>query len=109
MENRLRYGNHYYESNFVCTKENGEPVTPNSIKWSASKIKKDLNIKFNFHSLCHTHATMLLEDDIKPKIIQEHLGHSRISTTMDTYAHVTKKMKKDTIDIFETMLKDSMI
>ncbi|WP_459914057.1 hypothetical protein [Enterococcus thailandicus] len=45
MENRLRYGNHYYESNFVCTKENGEPVTPNSIKWSASKIKKDLNIK----------------------------------------------------------------
>ncbi|OJG95612.1 hypothetical protein RV17_GL001459 [Enterococcus thailandicus] len=52
---------------------------------------------------------MLLEDDIKPKIIQEHLGHSRISTTMDTYAHVTKKMKKDTIDIFETMLKDSMI
>lgn len=109
LENRMKYGKWYHDSNAVCTKENGEPVTPNSIKWSASKIKKDLNIAFNFHSLRHTHATMLLEDDVKPKIVQERLGHSRISTTMDKYVHVTKKAKKDTVDIFERMLKDSMI
>lgn len=108
MENRLRYGKHYYESNFVCTKENGEPVTPNSIKWSASKIKKDLNIEFNFHSLRHTHATMLLEDGVKPKIVQERLGHSRISTTMDKYVHVTKKMRNEAVDIFAQRLKRSM-
>lgn len=43
-----------------------------------------------------------------PKEIQARLGHSRLATTMDTYAHVTKKMKKDTIDIFEKMLRDNV-
>lgn len=43
IENRMRYGKFYYDSTFVCTKENGEPVTLNSIKWSANKIKKILD------------------------------------------------------------------
>lgn len=105
----MKYRKRYYDSNAICIKENGKPVTPNSIKWSASKIKKALNIEFNFHSLRHTHATMLLEDGVKPKIVQERLGHSHISTIMDKYVHVSKKMKKDTVDIFERMLKDSVI
>lgn len=49
---------------------------------------------------------MLLEQGAKPKEIQARLGHSRLATTMDTYAHVTKKMKKDTVGIFEKMLQD---
>ena len=37
---------------------------------------------------------MLLEQGAKPKEIQARLGHYRLATTMDTYTHVTKKMKK---------------
>ncbi len=73
--------------------------------WS---YKKDLGINFNFHSLRHTHATMLLEDGVKPKIVQQRLGHSRISTTMDKYIHVTEKMRSEAVDIFEQRLKRSM-
>lgn len=47
---------------------------------------------------------MLLEDGAKPKAVQERLGHSRLATTMDTYTHVTKKMKKETVDIFESIM-----
>ncbi|WP_446681927.1 site-specific integrase [Enterococcus devriesei] len=108
MENKVRHGKYYYDSNFVCTKENGETVTPNSIKWSSSQVKKKLGINFNFHSLRHTHATMLLEDGVKPKIVQERLGHLRISTTMDKYVHVTKKMKNEAVDIFAQRLKRNM-
>ncbi|KRN65763.1 hypothetical protein IV70_GL002276 [Carnobacterium maltaromaticum DSM 20342] len=50
---------------------------------------------------------MLLENGAKPKEIQARLGHSRISTTLDTYSHITEKMKKETVDIFEKMLKDN--
>lgn len=106
-ENKLRHGKYYYDSNFVCTKENGEPVTPNSIKWYCTKTTRDLGFPFNFHSLRHTHATMLLEDGVKPKIVQERLGHSRISTTMDKYVHVTKKMRTEAVDIFAQRLKRS--
>ncbi|WHA10365.1 site-specific integrase [Enterococcus montenegrensis] len=100
MENKIRYGQFYFDSPYVCTKENGEPVTPNSIKWNCTRISKALGFRFNFHGLRHTHATLLLEHGANAKSVQERLGHSKISTTLDTYAHVTKKMKNETIDIF---------
>lgn len=46
-----------------------------------------------FHDLRHTFATLLLEDGEEAKTIQELLGHKDISTTLNTYAHVTQKMK----------------
>ncbi|MGM0239432.1 tyrosine-type recombinase/integrase [Enterococcus sp. AZ103] len=107
MESKIRYGRYYFDSNFVCTKENGEPVTPNSIKYFSSTVKRDLGFNFNFHSLRHTHATMLLEDGAKPRAVQERLGHSRIATTMDKYVHVTKKMKTETVDLFAERLRRS--
>lgn len=105
LENKLFYGQHYTESDYICTKENGQLVTPWSIKWHVEKTRKDTGIDFNFHSFRHTHATLLLEGGAKIKAIQERLGHSRISTTMDTYSHLTKKTKKETVDLFESLMK----
>jgi len=65
MENKLKYGKHYVDSNFVCTKENGDNI----------------------------------------KDTQRRLGHSKIGTTMDTYSHVTEKLKQDNVDQFEHMIK----
>lgn len=50
-----------------------------------------------FHDLRHTFATLLLEAGEEPKAIQELLGHSTYSTTMDIYAHVTQKGKVNAI------------
>jgi len=103
-ENRLKYGRHYTISNFVCTKENGQLVTMDSLKYLSRIINYELGIRYNFHSLRHSHATMLLEAGANIKDIQNRLGHSNLSTTMDTYSHVTQKMKKDSVDIFEKAL-----
>ena len=51
-----------------------------------------------FHDLRHTSATMLLSEGIHPKIVQERLGHSTISLTMDTYSHVIPSMQLDAAD-----------
>ena len=48
-----------------------------------------------FHDLRHTHATQLLANGTHPKVAQERLGHSTISTTMDLYSHVTDTMQTD--------------
>ena len=55
--------------------------------------------------LRHTHATMLLENGANLKYIQKRLEHSKLSTTMDTYSHVTEKMSISTVDIFENVIK----
>lgn len=107
MENKLRYGKHYRKSTFVCTRENGETVTTNTLKYLSRVINYELGINFNFHSLRHTHATMLLEGGAEMKDIQERLGHSELATTMDIYTHVTKKVKQNTVDIYERLINET--
>lgn len=47
---------------------------------------------------------MMLEARADYKKIQERLGHSKLSTTMDTYSHVTQRLKKNAVDKFENYL-----
>ena len=122
LENGLKYGEFYtryinknnvlftthnkFEENiyFVNTKENGEIITTNSLKYLSRVINYELLIDFNFHALRHTHATMLIEAGANMKDVQVRLGHSNLATTMDTYSHVTDKMNSDTVDLFESII-----
>lgn len=47
------------------------------------------------HDLRHTYATLGLASNVHPKVMQERLGHSSITVTMDTYSHVTQAMDRD--------------
>ncbi len=87
----------------VCTKENGQQVNTHTLDTIVRQIRVALNNDFHFHSLRHAHATLLLENGANIKDIQNRLGHSQLSTTMDTYSHVTDKMKNETVDIFEKL------
>lgn len=56
--------------------------------------KADLPM-IRFHDLRHTAATLLLQQGVHAKIVQERLGHSQISLTMDTYSHVLPSMQEE--------------
>ena len=59
--------------------------------------KAGLSSDITFHTLRHTHATMLVEQGIHFKLIQNRLRHSTFSTTMDIYSHVTPGMEVEII------------
>jgi integrase len=48
----------------------------------------------------HSHATLLIESGAKMKAVQERLGHSNITTTMNIYSHVTEHMQEEAVDLF---------
>ncbi len=48
-----------------------------------------------FHDLRHTAATLMLQEGIHPKIVQERLRHAQIYITMDTYSHVLPTMQDE--------------
>lgn len=50
--------------------------------------------EFDFHSLRHTHCTMLLDNGADPKYVQTRLGHKSVQITLDIYQHLTQKTKK---------------
>ena len=72
-------------------------------------IHKELLLAFDYHSLRHTHATILIESGADVKDVQTRLGHSNIQTTLQTYVHDTDVMASRSVDIFEqaTSLKTS--
>jgi integrase len=47
------------------------------------------------HDLRHGWATMALRAGVHPKVVQERLGHSNISVTLDTYSHLLEEMGED--------------
>ncbi len=58
-----------------------------------------------FHDLRHSAATLLLSLGIHPKVVQELLGHTQISITMDVYLHVLPRMQQDTMSKLNEALR----
>ncbi|MBQ0141074.1 MAG: site-specific integrase [Kurthia sp.] len=56
--------------------------------------------KIRTHDLRHTHATLLFEAGATIKEVQDRLGHKDMKTTMDTYTHVTEKLKNEAANKF---------
>ena len=50
--------------------------------------------KLTIYGLRHTHATMLIEKCISPKVVSECLGHASPAITMDIYSHVLPDMQE---------------
>jgi integrase len=51
---------------------------------------------WRFHDLRHPFACLLLTGNTHPKVVQELLGHTPISTTTDVYSHVTPSLVGET-------------
>lgn len=60
----------------------------------------DIKHRITVHGFRHTHCSLLFEAGASIKEVQDRLGHSDIKTTMNIYAHVTKKAKTDTAEKF---------
>src|SRR5205085_12538931 len=46
-----------------------------------------------FHDLRHACASLLLAQNVSPRVVMEILGHSQIALTMNTYTHVLPDLK----------------
>ncbi len=81
----------------VCGQADGNPLQPRSLTHEFTRLVarfKDLP-RVRFHDLRHSHATQMLLAGVHPKVAQERLGHSTITTTFDLYSHVTETMQTD--------------
>jgi integrase len=95
-QERMAAGPAWTESDMVFTKEDGSPPHPNIITDMFNRRVKAAKVpRIRFHDLRHTHAVIGLQCGVHPKVMQERLGHSSISVTLDIYSHVAPGMQED--------------
>ncbi len=102
---RLKAGPLWQDTGLVCTREDGSPINPHAMSSLFHKVAAKAGVRAGFHSLRHTHATLLLKADVNLKIVQERLGHASISITGDLYSHVKPGMQKEAAALIEQALK----
>ncbi|MFL5696617.1 MAG: tyrosine-type recombinase/integrase [Ktedonobacteraceae bacterium] len=107
LEERLKAGEAWQEHNLVICTVIGGYISPGDI---SSKLLRNILQKaglprIRFHDLRHSAATLLLSMGVHPKVVQELLGHSQISMTMDIYSHVLPTMQKEAMEKINTLLQ----
>lgn len=101
---RLRNGIAYKDMGLVFCTELGGYLNPRNVNRKVYRLAEKLELPhISFHSLRHTFATRAFENGLKPKAIQEILGHSDIATTLNTYTHVLEDTKRSEMNKLENM------
>ena len=100
-----RLGIPFTDDRLIFCRWDGKPMIPYTISQAWRRLTRRLGIpNVRFHDLRHTSATMLLKAGVHPKIVQERLGHSSISITLDTYSHVTRGMQRQAAEALGRIL-----
>lgn len=80
-------------------------IDPNqTYRWLNNILEKYRLEHITTHGLRHTHCSLLFEAGATIKEVQFRLGHKDVKTTLEIYAHVTKKAKSETVDKFQNYL-----
>ena len=97
LESKLKAGSAWQDHDYVFCTSIGTHLNPTRdiLDQLKALLKKAGLPDIRFHDLRHSSATMLLGMGVHPKIVQEILGHSQISMTMDTYSHVLPTMQRE--------------
>lgn len=105
LEQRLKVGEAWQESDYVFTGLTGGPFNPRYLLILFDQLLENAGLPhMRFHDLRHSAATLLLSMGVNPKIVQEILGHSNISMTMDVYSHVLPSMQKEAMGKWDDAL-----
>jgi len=102
---RVMAGDKWQDYDLIFPTPIGTPLDhANVLKKYKQCLKKAGLPDLRFHDLRHTAATLMLQQNINPKVVQERLGHSDISLTLNTYSHVLPSMQEDAAEKMDELL-----
>jgi len=105
-QERLFAGDRWHEHDLIFPSTIGTPLEPRNLLRDFKGLLQSAGLpEIRFHDLRHTAATLMLQKDVHPKVVQERLGHSSITLTLDTYSHVLPSMQEDAADKLDALLE----
>lgn len=105
----LLAGPYWSETGYLFTDEYGQPLHPSAITWESRVAREMANqdaaneatpkavelSPLTVHGMRHTFATIALQSGIPVAVVSKYLGHSSVTTTLNTYSHVLRGAQRD--------------
>jgi integrase len=109
LEEKMLAGPHWQETELVFTSRIGTPVDPRHVKRRLDPLLKKADLPhFRVHDLRHFCASLLLAQGVPLKVVSDILGHSQIGITADLYMHVLPSVRKEAINLMDSILNDKV-
>ncbi|HVB23564.1 MAG TPA: tyrosine-type recombinase/integrase [Ktedonobacteraceae bacterium] len=110
LARRLQVGTAWQDRDLVFCNRKGGFLDPDHLRKRFYKLLRDAHLPtVRFHDLRHSAATILLSTGVHPKVVQEILGHSQISMTLDTYSHVLPSMQEEAMHKLDDAFRDDKL
>ena len=101
-------GDRLAEDSLIFTLPGGMPMTPDVVSHTFRKVARKAEVlTLRLHDLRHTHASLMLQQGIHPKIVSERLGHANIQMSLDTYSHVLPGLQEAAAQRFDLALSQN--
>ncbi len=100
-----------YMNNIYCLEDNDRlfPVTKYYMEHEIKRGVKNSGVKYiRIHDIRHSHCAMLMELGITPLEAAERLGHERVETMLNTYAHLYPNKQRKLSDKLEQIYKEGL-
>lgn len=91
----------------LCCVDDVSYMRPSKVSAAFSDIRDRLGLPkdTSFHTLRHTHATWLLYQGMDIRTVMERLGHAKITTTLELYAHVLPGRDEQAAEAFAAAMR----
>ena len=107
--NKLSMGAAFKDCGLVWSQSDGSEYRPESLTRMWNRFLEKHQLKhIRFHDLRHSCATAMLEAGIDPKTVQNRLGHSDITMTLNIYAHCTPTMDRNAAQKLDDLFSNAI-
>jgi len=95
-EVKQKAGSQWQDHDLVFCNQYGSFLRPDRVRKQFQKLLAEAGLPYmRVHDLRHSAATLLISMGVPVKVVQEILGHSNISTTLNIYSHVLPGMQDE--------------
>ena len=100
-EMQEKMGEMFRDRGWVFSNELGDPISPKRLYDTVKRYGQKVgHPETTVRSLRHFHASLMLQGGENPVVVSKRLGHSKVSTTLDIYAHVLPGRQKQAAEAF---------
>src|SRR3954449_2954327 len=102
---RMLAGSEWHDEALFFPQPNGRPIDKKTDYDDWTRLLQTADVRHvRLHDGRHTAATLLLSENVHPRVVMELLGHSQMRTTMDIYSHVMPALAREAADRMGTLL-----